>query len=275
MDAGLHAEDLCGPWLARHGFSRTAAHFVALNAIAVDLFGSDIAGYYTRWAGPLATRLPWSPRSERLHFGSHRSAAELTDAWTDLENRLAGLLREPSVPLRLAALGASLHAVHDFYAHSTWARVDWTQHGFTAPTWHDVPAAVRATLDLYCSTAHGHTPLPGRPTHEQMNFDNASRPGFAVAFPAAYRATGQWLGRCAAWAGDGWEAMRRFDEQSAGIALDYRLVAELARYTGHWHGAGPVRWAPLLATGVRALTRGRGLVGRMWLEEQVGRRLTG
>ena len=59
---------------------------------------------------------------------------------------------------------------------------------------------------------------PGRPTHDQMNFDNAARPSFAVAYPAADRATGQWLERCRAWSGEGWGALQRFDEQAEAIA---------------------------------------------------------
>jgi hypothetical protein len=275
LDAGIHAEALCLPWLTRLGFGSTAARLVAAHCVAVDLLGSDILGYYTRWAGPLACCLPWTPRSERLHFGSLFTTAAVSVQWAELEQRTALALGEGDAAWRLAVVGASLHAVHDFYAHSNWPRLDWAAHGLVAPTWHDVPADLRAGLDLHTATGHGIVPPPGRFRHDELHSDHPGRPGHAVACAAAERATGQWLERCAAWAGVGWGAMQAYAEQPAAVALDYRLLADLARASGHWQGAGPLRSWWLLRTGLRALARGRGPVARPWLRGDLGRRLGG
>lgn len=271
MDAAIHAEDLCAPWLARHGFGESAARAVAFHCVATDLFASDILGFYTRYLGPWASKLPLTPGAERLHFGSLFSTAAVAAQWERLERAVFAALAEGDAAWRLAVLGASLHAVHDFYAHSNWGRLDWPADGLDAPTWHGVPRALLARLDIHSATGHGVVPPPGRCTHEELNADHPGRPGFEIAFLAADKATGEWLARGRAWAGEAWAAMLR--HQAPGIEVDYTLVRELAQATGHWRGAGPLQPARLAAGALRFVPRLGGEAARQWLVRGVGRRL--
>jgi hypothetical protein len=273
LDAAIHAEDLCAPWLARFGFGQPAARAVAFHCVAVDLFGSDILGYYTRFAGPLAGLLPLTPRTESLHFGSLFSTRAVAAQWDALERLTAAALARGDAHWRLAALGASLHAVHDFYAHSNWGRLDWPAVGLTAPTWREVPGRVLARLEVHTATGHGIVPPPGRFRHEELHADHPGRPGFAVTFAAADRATGQWLAGCRAWAGAGWTTM--LTAAPPGIETDYAVLSDLARATGHWRGAGPVQPAGLAIGGLRLLARLGGEAAYQWIGRGVGRALGG
>jgi hypothetical protein len=271
VDAAIHAKDLCAPWLARCAYGRPAARAVAFHCVATDLFASDILGYYTRYLGPLASVLPLTPRAELLHFGSLFTTAAVAAQWASLERATAAAVAEGSAAWRLAVLGASLHAVHDFYAHSNWGRVEWQAHGLDAPIWHDMPRALLARLDVHTATGHGIVPPPGRFTHTALNADHPGRPGFEVAFAAADKATGAWLARCRAWAGDGWAAM--LAHPAPGIEVDYDRLRELAEAAGHWRGSAPVQPARLLAGALRFVPRLGGEAARQWLVRGVGRRL--
>jgi hypothetical protein len=96
-------------------------------------------------AAPTLSRLD-NADMERLHFDSLFSTAEIEDPWANLEANTKAALRkyatDPSLrpgfrPIALLMIiGASLHMVQDFYAHSNWVN-EFTRRapGRPVPTW--------------------------------------------------------------------------------------------------------------------------------------------
>jgi len=271
LDAAVHAESLCLPALRRAGFREPAARTAAFHCLAVDLFGSDMIGHYQPRLGALGRCLPVDARSEALHFGSLFDTAAVVDAWRFLERRAAMVLADGDAEWRLAALGAILHAVHDFYSHSNWPLLDWTRLGYVTPTWDDLPSALRAGLDLHTAAGHGVRPPAGRFAHHQLNADHPGRPGHATALRCAARATEQWLAKARGWCGAAWPLMQRY-----GPAPERELaaVSRLARAVGHWSGPAVPRPDLAVAGLVGIALSLRGSAAGQWTRRRLGRALT-
>jgi hypothetical protein len=185
----------------------------------------------------------------RLHFDALTSTAQVEQQWSALEsNTKAALVKwaaDPSVKsgyrpvVLITILGASLHAVQDFYSHSNWLkRVAST--GAAAPIWFEVSAADRAKLDVKTGWyPDGST--PGLLYHRDENKDSTGRPLQAEAFAAATRASSDWVSRIVAatpevpWARSGLE----------GTAANERTLAPQRRrdvrdddvdLADHWDG---------------------------------------
>lgn len=272
MDAAVHAERLTLPALRAAGFSPSAARTAAFSCLAVDLFASDMIGHYVPLLGRLGHRLPIARRVELLHFGSLFDTAAVAAEFGRLERCASQALAAGEPEWRLAVLGATLHAVTDFYSHSNWHRLDWRAWGCQPPTWDDLTSEQRAALDLHTAAGHGVRPPPGRCGHAEMNADHAGRPGHAVALAAARRATGQWLVKARAWCGrEAWRAMQWHRGQADAA---YRAVALLATAVGHWDGPSPLR-PDLAGLGLLHLAAAwRSAPVRQWTERRLGLVLT-
>ena len=97
------------------------------------------------------------PDVSRMHFDALTSHAQVEHQWKTLEaNTKAALVKwaaQPSVKdgyrpvVLMTIVGASLHAVQDFYSHSNWLRKAKPAAG-VMPIWFDLPEAERLRLDI-------------------------------------------------------------------------------------------------------------------------------
>ena len=219
-----------------------------------------------------------------MHFDSqqggfgYRRARNLDQEWNRLLHMTIRTCRVggPNNPLQcLTALGASLHQVQDFYAHTNWVEPvhvaaeaqdgpGWVAKGFgNAPTWFDLPAAVRdpARSRVYTNgppdglqdftdgrfnRPHGHWRSDFNTNLANgMNKDWPGRPRFLEAYMAGYFATRQWVRAVEQGVGDStlWNRVRSYappnDTARVELRHDVRKGARGVSYwTGHWQGQG-------------------------------------
>ncbi len=213
FDTWWHAEATRHGVVA-NGFSadaRLATQFTNyltdFHSVAADKIGG-FEGLFRRLPGgrpqnaPTASRLD-AEDTDRLHFDSLFSTAEIEDQWATLETNTKAALRkyaaDPSVKpgfrpiVLLTIVGASLHVVQDFYSHSNWVNeFVKTSPGRPVPAWQDVPAAQRAAMRLYTG-AYPDGCCPGRVDHEALTKDSSDRALHAEAVDAAKRGSTAWV----------------------------------------------------------------------------------
>ena len=282
-DTGPHA-DMTRDALTSEGFSAAAGDIGMVNNWFVDYYTNPDQNPYSGHANALigVTRLglareswpaSWVDGARKMHF----DAETRTPAMPDL-SKTAGVEREwqrlmfltraraqyaaqRNDPIRvMAVIGSSLHSVQDFYTHSNWVedRVaadgrggpGLAQRGLgEAPTWFDVPPAVRQTLvgnsEVYTGVkgiprGHGNwqsdknTSLAGG-----LNKDWPGRPKYRESYTAAYFASRQWIRAIRGWMGN--EALWRRTmalRDSAALRHDVAGAEEISQFSGHWQGAG-------------------------------------
>ncbi|MBA2359238.1 MAG: hypothetical protein H0V84_12515, partial [Actinobacteria bacterium] len=298
FDTAAHF-DVTGDALRSEGFGEPAVQTTQVNNWFQDLYvnSGDIpqSGHAAWWKVLFATRWwlgeveDWSPRvieaASSSHFDSHDGGWGYRNTQS-IEGEFDRLLRatvrvcraaRPSNPLRcLTALGASLHEVQDFYAHTNWVETrygrrpgiegpGWSQRGFgTAPTWFDIPADLRNAARVYTNGPKDgkidyRDPLYGR-SHgawksdsnknlaTSMNKDWPGRPLYLEAYLSAYFATRQWTQAVRGAVGDDafWSRMRTFapaGSTQAALRHDVRRGARgMSYWVGHWQGEGEPRF---------------------------------
>jgi hypothetical protein len=140
FDAWWHAEATRKAMVA-NGFSGDARLVAQFANYLVDFHSATghyldgFEGLYRRLPGGRPKNAPTTLRLDtadmkRLHFDSLFSTFEITRQWVVLESNTKAALRkyaaDPSVKpgfrliVLLSIVGASLHVVEDFYAHSNW-----------------------------------------------------------------------------------------------------------------------------------------------------------
>ena len=141
-----------------------------------------------------------------------------------------------------------MHAVQDFYSHSTWAE-DTQRAGFThsgaIPLWFDIAKEKRATLPLV-SGAYPDGSSPGHKNHSDLNHDFTGRPNNTLAVDAATRASADWITRLQA---DDpslpWDEMKSYNIQKDMILkrfleqYDATFVTSTSIVLGHFDGPTP------------------------------------
>lgn len=189
----------------------------------------------------------------RLHFDALTSTEQVEYQWTTLEaNTKQALIKwnaESSVKpafraiVLMTILGASLHAVQDFYSHSNWLK----QVKAPYPIWFEVSSEDRAKLSL----RSGWYPDGDKPNvlyHKDENKDSSGRILNAEAFDAATRASNDWVKRIVAetpnlpWAT--LKAWKPEPENTNGPWLrnaDATFLTTTSAVTGHWDGPTPVK----------------------------------
>lgn len=189
----------------------------------------------------------------RLHFDALTTEAQVEHQWKTLEaNTVAALWKWNSDPgvkpgyrgiLVLSILGASLHAVQDFYSHSNWLK----KVGKDAPIWFDVPAAERKKLDVRTGWyPDGDT--PGVLYHKDENKDFTGRLMNSEAYDAASRASVDWVKRIVAAAPEiPWDKVRAWQPLPLNVAgpwlrnADASFITTTSTLAGHWDGPNPVK----------------------------------
>lgn len=192
----------------------------------------------------------------RLHFDALTSEDQVEQQWKSLEaNTRAALVKwaaDPSVKsgyrpvVLMTVLGASLHAIQDFYSHSNWLR-KVASTGGVAPLWFDVLEAERRKLDVKT----GWYPDGNKPTmlyHREENKDATGRPLNPQAFEIATRASVDWIRRIMAVTPEvPWDTLKTWKAQPANLNgswlrnADASFITTTSILADHWDGPTPAK----------------------------------
>jgi hypothetical protein len=192
----------------------------------------------------------------RLHFDALTSHGQVEHQWKTLEaNTTAALVKwaaDPSVKagfrpvVLMTILGASLHAVQDFYSHSNWLK-NVTAGAVGAPIWFDVPDVDRAQVGVKTGW-YPDANSPGVLYHREENKDCTGRPLNGEAFDAASRASTDWVRRIvAATPAVPWGALKTWKAEPANLngmwlrKADATFITTTSTVFGHWDGGTPVK----------------------------------
>ena len=187
------------------------------------------------------------------HFDDLETPTEVSHRWDSMiegTKKVAGLYEKlptgPDILGLVALLGASLHNVQDFYAHSNW--VEFVGKGTlapygTSPTWLSVDRATREALNVYTRRKKDNPPR----THGEWNTvgltkDWSGRPLHREAYTCAWFATRQWVRLFRSFVGpQTWAKMQAFQQASFDPQWDWVHARKISSYGGHWNGnGGPV-----------------------------------
>ncbi len=246
--------------MTQNGFSSDARLMTQFGNYITDFFSAaDLQEAYKHMPGGAKPGWPTGLHGiniedmARMHFDALTTEAQVEHQWATLEaNTVAALKKwntDPSVKpgyrgvLVLTILGASLHAVQDFYSHSNWLKVA----GAGAPLWFDVSAADRKKLDVKTGWyPDGNT--PGMLYHKDENKDSSGRPLNAAAFEAASRASVDWVKRIVAQVPEiPWAKVKAWQPEPLNVAgpwlrnADATFVTTTSTLAGHWDGPNPVK----------------------------------
>ncbi len=254
--------------MERNGFSADARLLCQFENYLTDFFsGTDAQELVWSRLGVEPPRgqtgLPGMDMTDfaRLHFDALTTEAQVEQQWKQLlENTIASLQRwskDPAVKpayrpvVLMTVLGASLHAIQDFYSHSNWLRK--IGPNATPPTsgpvpiWFDVPRRVRESLEI----KSGWYPDGNRfgiLYHKQENKDSTGRPLNPEAVEAATRASIDWIRRLMDAAPEvPWAALKAWRAQPANLNgtwlrnADATFVTTTSTIVGHWDGATPAK----------------------------------
>jgi hypothetical protein len=261
--------------MEQNGFSADARLLCQFENYLTDYFsGMDFEGVYARLPGEMpkggATGLRDMDMTDlaRLHFDALTTQAQVELQWKTLEaNTIAALNKwaaEPSVKpgyrpvVLMTVLGASLHAIQDFYSHSNWLKRVSASGGVKltpaavpssgpAPIWFDVAEADRLKLGIKTGW-YPDGNKPGVLYHREENKDSTGRPLNAQAFEAATRASVDWVRRIIDAAPQvPWAMLKTWKAQPANLNgtwlrnADATFITTTSTMAGHWDGATPVR----------------------------------
>ncbi len=290
--------DITGDALTAEGFGVNSVRVAQVNNWFVDLYvnSKDVpaSGHASWWKTLIGTNWflgeieNWADdvvdAAASMHFDSksggmgYRRAQDLGREWNRLLDMTIRTCRSarPGNPLQcLTALGASLHQVQDFYAHTNWVEPrfgelpgydgpGWAATGRgDAPTWFDLPAADRDPArsrvytnglpsgavdygDRLFNRGHGSWRSDSnKHLGTKMNKDWPGRPRFVEAYMAGYFATRQWVQAVQRGVGDAafWNLVRGYTPPNATAAKDLRHdlrkgALGVSYWTGHWQGQG-------------------------------------
>lgn len=192
FDAGPH-QDLMQSAMDRLAFSPDAIGAARINNWMVDYY-SNIGAFQAQLG--------------RLHFDNLPTTHNVKVYWGKLTDNTRRALQRAAIandPYKaLSLLGMSLHAVQDFYTHSTWVETHPRTGGFRAETYFTNPPTddIRPNRGVYT----GRYPNSGSNAavyHGSyfwgVNHDNYNRPKNDEAIVFAYSATVQWIRAAAEW----------------------------------------------------------------------------
>lgn len=257
FDTGPHF-DITEDVLQSEGFSPTAIKTAQTANFLVDFY--EFIGnpaIKSILDGDCRTRVePILKSGDAQHFDDLTSTTAVAQKWdTMLDATKRGAearAKSGEILGLLALLGASLHNVQDFYAHSNWVEAAPNGPGLGGgalakygdhPTWLSVDRSEREAMDVYTKL--------DRPSIQRkhgdwdsdsvaLNKDWAGRPFHRDAYICAYFASRQWVRLFRSFVSDPavWNKM-----QHAGTALfdpsrDWDYARKISFYGGHWNGNG-------------------------------------
>jgi len=191
-----------------------------------------------------------------LHFDAVFTEADIEKNWELLLNNTirslkkysAGGLTEPGFRLIIFynIIGASLHAIQDFYSHSNWVNLYTQQRVSPIPVWFDVAAADRQKLKLF--TGIYQKPFNGHVPHEELNKDCSTRAYNKEAVEAAERASIDWVKRLIdSVPGAPWGELKAYSIQNDMVMkkfltkLDATFLTSSSIIGGHFDGGEPAK----------------------------------
>ncbi len=144
-----HHEAISEEAATQAGFSAAAADEIAWHADYVDSYLYNPLWWGAGGIDRLKVALSTRDELAKLHFDDLFSADHVRRTWLRyLSGAIAGLLwagERNDVSAARNILGASLHAVQDFYSHSSWVN----DRGRWQRTWFETPVADRDGLVLW------------------------------------------------------------------------------------------------------------------------------
>jgi hypothetical protein len=257
FDTGPHW-DITADVLRSEGFSPEAIKTVQCANFFVDFY--EFIGN-----GGIAKVLDGSCRKkvekvlkigDAQHFDDLGSTIEVSERWDAMVEATQGMAgttaKSKDILGLLALLGASLHNVQDFYAHSNWvepapmgpgigkgALAKYGDH----PTWLSVDRADRMNLEIYTKL---NRPSQQR-THGDWNSDSTylnkdwqGRPYHRDAYICAWFATRQWVRLFQGFVNDPavWLDMQKANKTLYNPDRDWDYSRKISFYGGHWNGNG-------------------------------------
>jgi len=160
---------------------------------------------------------------ERLHFDNLHSLKEIEYQWSRLETNTIRALKkfasEKSVRpgfrkiVLISIIGASLHAVQDFYAHSNWIDLLQNRNLGELPTWFELSQQERNSLNLY-SGVYPDRDEPGVISHALLNKDHSGRKLHQHAYQTAVKASIEWVKKLINSVAFDWSGLFSFEVKS-------------------------------------------------------------
>jgi hypothetical protein len=243
--------------MEQNGFSADARLLCQFTDYLTDYFsGADSKLATGQTVAPKAAQNVVDEDVARLHFDALTSHDQVEHQWKTLElNTTAALVKwaaDPSVKsgyrpvVLMTILGASLHAIQDFYSHSNWLRKAKAVDG-AVPLWFDVPESDRLTLDIRTGWyPDGNN--SGVLYHREENKDSTGRPLNAAAFDAATRASTDWVRRIMAdTPAVPWATLKAWKAQPANLngmwlrKADATFITTTSVLIEHWDGSTPAK----------------------------------
>ncbi len=195
-------------------------------------------------------------RLELLHFDNLTDTQKVTHYWGRLtantKSAVQDAAREKNPMKLLSLMGASLHAVQDFYTHSTWVETHPAAGAdYNTVTWFDTTQDGGVRTGKYPNS----DPINGSVDHgnydKGLNHDSQSRPEFGRAYVFAYSASRQWVNQIRSWVDEVdpqvWQAAQNISlsdkDKNAlnnGLEAAYRISEWVipGGSDGHWKGKG-------------------------------------
>lgn len=185
-----------------------------------------------------------------LHFDQLADNSQVSAAWDRLvknTHRAVLAAQAANDPLGyLTVMGATMHAVQDFYSHSNWAELTEAGAWGGDATWFDVKASVRDTKYIYTHhAATGSIPAVG---HDVLNKDWSEHAYFPTAYREAYYASDQWVHLLDSWITPAFKD-QVLAASAPGVDLEYEFVRYLTWYAGHWKGPHSTSWDDYVIVG--------------------------
>lgn len=192
----------------------------------------------------------------RMHFDALTSHAQVEHQWRTLEaNTKAALVKWAAAPsvksgyrpvVLMTILGASLHAVQDFYSHSNWLKRAKSVAG-VSPMWFDVPEKERLALDIKTGW-YPDGSKSGVLYHQEENKDSTGRMLNREAFEVATRASADWVRRIVEGTPEvPWDTLKAWKAQPSNLNgtwlrnADATFITTTSALADHWDGMTPLK----------------------------------
>jgi hypothetical protein len=253
FDTGPHF-DLTEDVLRAEGFSDNAIQTAQAANFLIDFHEFMRKDMFKKVLDPVC-RAEIDPvlkiGDELQHFDDIQNTADVAKRWDAMiastQATAADRKKESDYAfVMVALLGASLHNVQDFYAHSNWVELinkgTLVPYG-THPTWLSVDRKTREALEVYTadtpSRKHGDWNGPP-PT---LNKDWSGRLNHFDAYRCAWFATRQWVRLFRTFVdASTWTRMQNLPRAGTPWAFDpdkdWDAARKISFYGGHWNGNG-------------------------------------
>ena len=256
FDTWWHAE-CTRKALVANGFSADARLATQVSNYLTDFLAVlNMPNEELQKAGIERIRFRSNHSYDYLHFDAVFTTKDIEKNWNLLLNNTLQCLRkyadggnaEPGFRLIIIfnIMGASLHAIQDFYSHSNWINMHMEKRISPIPIWYDVSFAERQKLNVF--TGIYQKPFTTHISHDSLNKDCSSRTFYKEAVEAAERASIDWVKRLMDSVPQvSWSELKAYNIQNDIIMknflskLDATFLTSSSILGGHFDGAQSVK----------------------------------